>query len=394
MTKRYNFDQIIDRKNTNSIKFDMNDAVFGTEDVMPLWVADMDFKTPDFIISAIKKRLEHEILGYTFRDDAYFDAIQQWMKKRHNWDVEREWISFSPGVVAGLTMAIEALSEPGDKVVVQPPVYFPFFDSVTGTNRQMVENPLKIENGRLTFDFDDLKAKIDDRTKLLLLSNPHNPGGMVWTRDELTELSNICVENEIIIISDEIHSDLIFKGNRHIPLPTISEEIKLNTVVCMAPSKTFNIAGLTTSVIIIPNKRLKAKFERKLHTPHLHMGNIFGNIALEVAYTQGEEWLEQLLEYLENNFNFIKDYIDKNIPRLKVMQVEATYLAWIDFSELGLKGTELENFVVKKAGLGLSPGKVFGTGGKDFMRLNFGCPRSYIENALHQLKDAVEELHE
>ena len=392
MSKKYNFDEIIDRKGTKCIKFDKNEMIFGTKDVMSMWVADMDFRTPDFIIDAVKKRLEHEILGYTFRDDSYFESIQKWMKKRHNWDVEKDWITFSPGVVAGLTLAIEALSDPGDKVIVQPPVYYPFFDSVKGTRRVMVENPFKTVNGRLTFDFDDLKAKIDEKTKLLLLCNPQNPGGMVWTKEELTELSKICTENGIIIISDEIHSDLIFKGKKHIPLPTISEEIKQNTVVCMAPSKTFNTAGLTTSVIIIPNKRLKVKFECQLHTPHLHMGNIFGTIALEAAYTYGEDWLEQLLEYLEGNYTLIKDYISQNIPRLKVMQAEATYLAWIDFSALGLKDKELEDFVIKKAGLGLSAGKVFGTGGKGFMRLNFGCPRSYLEKALKKLEAAIKEL--
>jgi len=392
MRKLYNFDETIERRGTNCIKFDKNEAIFGTEDVMPMWVADMDFRTPDFIIEAIKKRLEHEILGYTFRGDSYFDSIQNWMKKRHHWDVEKDWITFSPGVVAGLTMAIEALSQPGDKVIVQPPVYYPFFDSVKGTHRNLVENPFKTVNGRLTFDFDDLKAKIDEKTKLLLLCNPQNPGGMVWTREELTELSKICMENGIIIISDEIHSDLVFKGMKHLPLPTISEEIKQNTVVCMAPSKTFNTAGLTTSVIIIPNKRLKAKFERQLHTPHLHMGNIFGTIALEAAYTQGEEWLEQLLEYLEGNFHLIEDYISQKIPQLNVMQAEATYLAWIDFSALGLKDKELEDFVIKKAGLGLSAGKVFGTGGKGFMRMNFGCPRSYLEKALKKMETAIKEL--
>ena len=393
MQKIYDFDEIIDRKGTNCLKFDKNKTVFGTEDVMPMWVADMDFKTPDFILDAIKKRLEHEILGYSFRSDSYFKSIQQWMKKRHQWAIEKDWITFSPGVVAGLTLAIEALSEPGDKVIIQPPVYYPFFDSVKGTHRQIVENPLKTVNGRLTFDFEDLKAKIDDKTKLLLLSNPQNPGGMVWTRKELTELAKICIDNGIIVISDEIHSDLIFKGNKHLPLPTISEEIKQNTVVCMAPSKTFNTAGLTTSVIIIPNKRLKVKFERQLHVPHLHMGNIFGTIALEAAYRNGEEWLEQLLEYLEGNFNRLKDYISNNIPQLKVMQVEATYLAWIDFSALGLNDRELEDFVIRKAGIGLSAGKVFGIGGNGFMRMNFGCPRSYLEKALEKLAAAIREMN-
>ncbi|WP_423126387.1 MalY/PatB family protein [Gaoshiqia sp. Z1-71] len=384
MVRTYNFDEQINREGTNCIKYDARKFFFGKEDVLPLWVADMDFKTPDFILNAIKKRLEHEILGYTFRPDSYFQSIIGWMKERHNWPVEKEWISFSPGVVAGLTLAIETFSKPGDEVVVQPPVYFPFFDSVKSTGRQMLENPLKLVNGRYTFDLDDLRSKITSKTKLLLLCNPQNPGGMVWTKEELTALATLCLENKILIISDEIHSDLVFNGHKHIPLPTLSDEIAQNCVVCMAPSKTFNLAGLTTSFLIIPNKRHFARYERTLKIPHLHMGNIFGTIALEAAYTHGSGWVDQLVGYIQANFDFLEDWLSRNLPQVRVMKAEATYLAWLDFSALGLTDEEL-NEKLLDAGVGLNRGVQFGKQGSGYMRINLGCTRATLNEALNRI---------
>lgn len=385
--KKYNFDELVDRTNTNCIKYDGRQMFFGTEDVLPLWVADMDFKTPDFIIDALKKRLEHEVLGYTFRDDSYAESITNWLEKRHAWKVEKEWLSFSPGVVAGLTLAIEAFSKPGDEVIVQPPVYFPFFDSVKGTGRKMVENPLKLENGRYTFDLEDLKQKITPETKLLLLCNPQNPGGMVWTREELEALTAICLENKVLIISDEIHSDLVFEGYKHIPLPTISEEVAQSCVVCMAGSKTFNIAGLTTSFVVIRNKRLLARYERELKVPHLHMGNIFGSVALETAYREGEAWLEQMLVYLQGNMQLVTTYLKENLPQVVPMEPEATYLVWLDFSALGLSDEELNERLLK-AGVGLNRGVQFGKQGSGYMRINIGCQRSTLLQALERIKAA------
>jgi cystathionine beta-lyase len=379
--KTYNFDELIDRTGTNTVKYDGRKAFFGNADVMPLWVADMDFRTPDFIVDAIRKRAEHEIFGYTFRAESYSQSIVNWLKRRHNWEIKPEWISFSPGVVAGLTMAIEALSKPGDGVIVQPPVYFPFFDSVKGTGREMIENPLKLENGRYYFDLEDLKSKITPTTRLLLLSNPHNPGGMAWNEAELTALAQICLENKILIISDEIHSDLIFDGFRHTPLAGISEEIAQNCVICMAPSKTFNTAGLTTSFLVIPNKRHFVAYERVMRLPHLHMGNIFGTVALEAAYTYGDEWLAQLLQYLQGNFAFLEQFFNNNLPEVKVMKPEATYLIWIDFSALGLSDEELNQKLID-GGVGLNRGVQFGKQGSGFMRLNIGCPRSVLQKAL------------
>lgn len=385
--KKYNFDELVDRTNTNCIKYDGRQMFFGTEDVLPLWVADMDFKTPDFIINALKERLEHEVLGYTFRDDSYAESITNWLEKRHAWKVEKEWLSFSPGVVAGLTLSIEAFSKPGDEVIVQPPVYFPFFDSVKGTGRKMVENPLKLENGRYTFDLEDLKQKITSETKLLLLCNPQNPGGMVWTREELEALTAICLENKVLIISDEIHSDLVFEGHKHIPLPTISEEVAQSCVVCMAGSKTFNIAGLTTSFVVIPNKRLLARYERELKVPHLHMGNIFGSVALETAYREGEAWLEQMLVYLQENMQLVRAYLKENLPQVVPMEPEATYLVWLDFNALGLSDEELNERLLK-AGVGLNRGVQFGKQGSGYMRINIGCQRSTLLQALERIKAA------
>jgi cystathionine beta-lyase len=384
----YNFDEIVPREGTNCIKYDAREWYFKTNDVLPLWVADMDFRTPGFIVEAIKKRIDHEIYGYTFRPESYFEAIINWMKQRHNWDIQKEWISFSPGVVAGLTFAIETFSNPEDGVVVQPPVYFPFFDCVKGTNRKMIENPLIIKNGRYTFDLDDLKSKIDKNTKLLLLCNPQNPGGMVFTKEELSALTRLCLENNIMIISDEIHSDLVFKGHRHIPVASISDEVAQNCMVSMAPSKTFNVAGLASSLVIIPNKKKFTRYERAIGVGHLGMGNIFGSVALEAAYKYGHEWLEQMLDYLWNNYVLLEDFFCKNLPRVKVMKPEATYLVWLDFTDYGMNNEELMKFTIEQAKVGLNDGGRFGTGGDGWLRLNIGCPRSVLIEALDRLSKA------
>ncbi len=389
---KYNFDEIVYREGTNSIKYDARERYFKNKDVLPLWVADTDFKTPDFIVSAIKNRASHEIYGYTYRPDSFFEAVIGWMKRRHNWDIQKEWISSSPGVVAGLTLAIEAFSNPGDGVIVQPPVYFPFFESVKGTHRQMIENPLKIQNNRYTFDFDDLKSKITPNTKLLLLCNPQNPGGMAWTYEELKELSEICLKNNIIVISDEIHSDLIFKPHRHIPYANLSEEAAHNSVICMAPSKTFNVAGLASSLVIIPDKKKFVKYEKALNVMHLGMGNIFGSISLEAAYTHGDQWLNELLEYLWNNYQLLEQFFSTHLPRVQVMKPEATYLIWLNFKDYGMNDKQLSDFITNKAGVGLNNGARFGTGGEGWMRLNIGCPRSILQQGLDQLKRAFDKI--
>ncbi len=390
--KRYNFDEIIPREGTNCIKYDGREWIFKRNDLLPLWVADTDFRTPDFIVEAIRQRLSHEIFGYTIRPDSWYEAIITWMKKRHNWTIQREWISFSPGVVAGLSTAIETFSNAGDGIIVQPPVYFPFFDVVKGTNRKMVENPLQLRNGRYTFDFNDLKAKIDKSCRLLLLCNPQNPGGTVWTPDELNELSGICLENHMMVISDEIHSDLIYPGHRHTPYASLSDDAAKNCVISMAPSKTFNVAGLASSVVIIPDREKMARYEKTLGIGHLGMGNIFGSIALEAAYRYGDEWLEQLLDYLWENYLFLETFFSTHLPMVSVMRPESTFLVWLDFRRYGMTDSELNRFIVEQAKVGLNNGARFGRGGDGWMRLNIGCPRSILEEALLRLKRAFDSI--
>lgn len=387
--KKYNFDEIIERRGTNCVKYDQL-ASFGNADALPLWVADTDFRVADFIVDAIRKRTEHEIFAYSFRPQSYYTSIINWLQQNYQWSIEKETISYSPGVVAAVTTLILALSEPGDKVVVQPPVYFPFFTCVKGTGRTMVENQLILKDGRYYFDFDDLKKKLDPQTKLLILCNPHNPGGMVWTRNELEELGCICLENGTMIISDEIHSDLVFEGHKHLPLPIISDELAMNCAVCMAPNKTFNIAGLATAFVVIPNKKLRVKYNRWLNVIHIHGGNIFGNIAMEAAYEHGSDWVKQLMEYLEGNRRFLTDFVSQNLPKVKMMQPEATFLAWLDFREYGFPENKLVRILTDEAGVVLNKGSMFGTGGEGFFRINFGCPRAILEEALNKIAGTME----
>jgi len=387
----YNFDEIVPRENTDCVKYDIRKMFFGTEDVLPLWVADMDFRTPDFIIDAIKKRLEHEVLGYTFRGKDFNQSIANWMEKRHNWKIKNSWISYSPGVVPAVNMLVLALTQPGDKIIVQPPVYFPFFSAIEKNDRVIVENPLRLENGRLNMDFDDLALKAKG-AKMLIISHPHNPGGSVWTKDELTKMAEICLENNIIMLSDEIHSDLIFPLHKHIPLASLNEDIAQQTITCNAPSKTFNLAGLATSFLIIPNKTHLEKYNTMLNDKlHVGMGNLFGAVAMQAAYENGEEWLKQLLDYVWKNVEYVADFCEKHIPRIKVMKPESTYMIWLDCRELKMEGEELKDFFIKKAKLGLNDGRVFGTGGEGFMRINVACPKATVQRAMEQLREALED---
>lgn len=387
----YNFDEQVNREHTASVKYDLRKLLFGKEDVIPMWVADMDFKTPPFIIDAIKKRLNHEILGYTFRAESFNESVATWMHKRHGWNVEKDWICFSPGVVPSFNLAILAYTQPGDKIIVQKPVYFPFFPAIENHNRILVNNPLKLVNGRYEMDFEDLIRKIDDEVKMILFCSPHNPAGNVWKKEELEKLARVCLEKNILIVSDEIHSDLIFKGNNHIPTASLSNEIGDITITLAAPSKTFNTAGLSTSVLIISNKKLRKQYEKILENVHVGGGNIFGFIALEAAYNHGEEWLFQLMEYLQKNLDFLLEYFKNNIPQIKPVIPEATYMVWLDCREMGLKSYELKKHMIEKAELGLSEGITFGKEeGEGFMRMNFACPRVTLEKALTKLRESFE----
>ncbi|MCX6228994.1 MAG: PatB family C-S lyase [Bacteroidia bacterium] len=389
--KKYNFDEIVERRGTDSLKYDMLDTYFGNPNALPLWVADTDFRVPDFIMTAIKKRMDHEVLAYSYRPDSYFQSIIDWLQLRHNWTIEKEMITTSPGVVSAITMLVMALSEPGDKIVVQPPVYFPFFTSIKGTGRKMVENPLIIKEGRYTFDFENFKKNIDSKTKLLILCSPHNPGGMVWTKAELEELSAICLEHHIFVVSDEIHADVVFSGNKHIPLPLISDKMAMNSAVLMAASKTFNVAGLSAAFVVIPNKKIRLKYEQVLNTVHVHSGNIFGNIATEAALQHGSDWLDQLMVYLEGNLNGVESFISTRLPKVKLMKPEATFLVWLDLKAYGLSEKAMAKRLID-GGIALNHGSRFGTGGEGYFRLNFGCPRSVLEEGLVLLEKALTQL--
>ncbi len=387
--KKYDFDEIIPRKGTNCEKYDQLETRFGNGNAIPLWVADSDFRVPDFITSAIRYRVDHEIYAYSFRPDGYFNSIIKWQQQRHDWRIEREMILPTQGVVSTLSSIIMAFTNPGDKVVIQPPVYTPFFSCVKECGRTVVENPLKIVDGRYTFDFEDLSRKIDDDTRLLILCNPHNPVGRVWNKEELTKLGDICLNNNVLIVSDEIHSDLIYTGFRHLPLPKISEELAGNCIVCMAPSKTFNMAGLATSYVIIPDKKIRQKFERFLHTLHLQSGNIFGNVALEAAYHHGTDWVNQQNKYLEANRDYLLVFFGERMPKVKMTFTEATYLAWLDLREYGLSELEMNRILIDQAGIVLNKGSIYGKEGNGFFRLNFACPRQVLEAAITRMESVL-----
>jgi cystathionine beta-lyase len=385
----YNFDEVINRERTGSVKYDLRKRIFGDEKVIPLWVADMDFRTPDFIVGAIQKRLEHEILGYTVIPPSFYQSVADWNKRRHNWMIKSEWISFSPGVVPALNLLVMAFTRPGDGIIIQPPVYFPFFTAVENHGRRLIANPLRYEQGRYEMDFGDLESKIDKSTRMLILCSPHNPTGNVWSPDVLRRIGEICIRNNMLLVSDEIHSDLIFTGFRHTPAASISEDLARITITCMSPSKTFNLAGLSTAYLIIPDARLREKYEILLDHVHVGSGNIFGFIAAEAAYNKGEEWLKQLLSYLEGNLVFLQDFLAKHLPIIRVVPPEATYLTWLDCSKLGMSSASLRSFMIQEAGLGLNDGPQFGKEGEGFQRINIACPRRILYEALVKMHAAV-----
>lgn len=393
---RCDFEKHIDRCNTGSYKWDWRTLIFGTEDVLPMSIADMDLPIPEEVQLALKERLDHPVMGYTVKTDNFYNAVKRWMKKRHDWDVSQEWISSTPGIVPAINFAIMGLTEPGDGVIIQPPVYNPFFESIKLNGRKLLCNNL-IENQTdspnkifYSIDFADFEEKAKE-AKLFILCSPHNPVGRVWTQEELCKLGRICKRYGVKIISDEIHNDLVFKPNKHIPFSSIEEFADIS-VTCMAPSKTFNVAGLCTSIMIIPNSEIKAVFEDVMMKTGIFMMNIFGLKALEACYNECEIWLEELLTYLEVNKNYVHDFIQKELPMLKVSDSESTFLAWIDFNALGMTHSELECFLVNKAKIGLDTGLKYGENAKGYMRINFGCTKKVLENAMLRLKNAVESL--
>ena len=388
----YDFETIIDRTSKNSVKWTLMKRITGLDDLIPLWVADMDFTAPPEVVEALKERAAHPIYGYTAPTEGYHNGLINWLDRRHGWSgVEKDWILYTPGVVAGFSIAIQAYSQPGDKVVIQPPVYHPFKRQILSTGRQIVENPLKIIDGYYEMDFEDLAEKIDDRTKMIILCSPHNPVSRVWKREELEKLVKVCEEKNILIVSDEIHNDLILGEIKHTPTATISEDALQRTVTLVAPSKTFNLAGLTNANAIIPNKKLREAFRSQASKGSGH-GNIFGMVAQDAAYNRGEAWLEELLTYLRGNLKYLEEFIAEKIPGLKLYPLEGTYLAWVDCTSLGMNDEELNEFMLKKAKLWLDEGTMFGTGGSMFMRINIACPRSILKQALENLEKAVNKL--
>ena len=385
----WNFDEPAGREGTDCIKYDRREETFGVKDIIPMWVADMDFNTPDFVVESLQKRLEHHIYGYSFRSSEYFQSMISWIKTRHNWTVEKEWISFSPGIVPALNFCTLAFTQPGDSIIVQPPVYFPFFSAAESHGRNLIYNRLTESEGKWDMDYNSLIAGIDSKTKMIIISNPHNPVGRVWTPEELNNLADICLKNNILIISDEIHCDLVLPGFTHTPMASLSEKIAENTVTLIAPSKTFNLAGLSTSSVIIKNPVLRKSFNRIVDNLHVGNGNIFGNTASIAAYANGHKWLDALLDYIDNNIEFVKDYCGKMIPEIIPVQPEATYMIWLDCRRFGMSGKDLQNFFVHKAGVGMNEGSTFGPGGEGFMRMNLGTTHQTVMKAMEQIERAV-----
>jgi cysteine-S-conjugate beta-lyase len=388
---RYDFDREIKREQSGSVKWDLREFR-GSLDVIPMWVADMDFKTPDEIISALVKRAKHGIFGYTFPTDSYKQAVCSWMKKRHNWAINKEWIIITPGVVAAFSSAIEAFTNEGDKIIIQPPVYHPFQKVINASNRIVAENRLIIKNNRYTMDFDNLEQLLKEGASMMVLCSPHNPVGRVWTEDELIKLNELCVKYDILILSDEIHSDLIMPGYRHSVMEEISSGINKKTVTCTAASKSFNLAGLACSNIIISDPHLRELFQKRIQRSSISTPNIFGLTATETAYTLCEEWLDELLHYIHENFYLLKEYIMENLPRIKVTDLEGTYLSWLDFTGYGLTDSAIDEILIKKAKVWLDNGPQFGSGGDGFQRINLACTQKNLIQALERIKTAFNSI--
>lgn len=388
---KYNFDEIIDRNQSDSIKYDYRKRLFGKSDVIPFWVADMDFKTPDFIIEALRTRLDHELLGYTSIPKGLKKVIIEWLSYYHQWEVQPDWITINPGVVPTLAFCVLAYTRPGDQIIVQPPIYFPFYYVIENNGRKIIHNPLHLLNGRYYMDFKDLKRKINSRTKMIMLCNPHNPGGSVWKKEELTQLAEIGKKHKILIVSDEIHSDLILNNHKHVPIASLDPSIAQRTITCLSSSKTFNTAGLSISYTVISNPDLRSNLSNMLSDFHLSYGNTTGLVALDAAYRNGKTWLREMLQYLEGNINWLEKFLEKNLSMIKMIKPEGTYLVWLDFRDLGLSQRELKHLLIYEAGIGMSDGLLFGPGGEGFQRMNLACPRSLIIKGMEQLKQALKD---
>jgi cystathionine beta-lyase len=385
----YNFDQLNDRRNTRSYKWDQGGKLFGEPDILPLWVADMDFLAPPAIQEVLKQRAELGIYGYAIRTDSYLESIVNWFKRRHNWDIETNWITDSPSIVTSLSLAVELFSEPGGQVVIQSPVYYPFYDVIQSNGRVVAKNSLLLQNGRFEMDYEHLESLFKGGAKLLLLCSPHNPGGRVWEREELLKLGELCLQYGVIVVSDEIHCDLTFPGHPHIPFASLFPELADITITCLAATKTFNLPGLHTSFIVTSNTSLKRTIDQRLKTLSLHMAQHFAQDAVEVAYNEGAAWLDEMMVYVKGNLDYTLAYLAEHLPEVKPLYPEGTYLLWMDCRELGLDIKGLKDLMFRQAKVAFSEGSVFGTEGEGWLRINLACPRSIVEQALRQFCDAA-----
>lgn len=385
---QYNFDEIITRRGTSCVKHDMLNEVFGTDDLLPMWVADMDFKTPDFIVNTVKERCNHEVFGYTFAPEHYKMAVLNWMQRRYH--IETKWknMHFIPGIVQGIAFVLQTFTQPGDKVLITTPVYPPFINVPHRSGRVFVNSSLKTVDGRFTFDYEDLEEKAKG-CKVMILANPHNPGGTVWTKEELQQVAAICKRQNVLVIADEIHADLTLPGHQHTSFSTVSDEALHNSITFIAPSKTFNMAGLASSVCYVPDPDIKKKFFGFLDANELSLGTLFAYIAADAAFSQGEPWLQELLVYLQGNIDFTEQYLRDNMPEIKMMRPQASFLLWLDFRALGFPHKELVDKLIHQAKVGLNSGIDFGQDGEGFMRMNIGTPRANIEEALRRIHEAL-----
>lgn len=386
----YEFDQIIDRRGTNSIKYDFALEHGMPADVLPLWVADMDFRTAPSVADAIAQACERGIFGYSGSHQDYFDALQRWYLSYFGWEVQQEWLIKTPGVVFAICMAIRAFTQKGEAVLIQRPVYYPFSKSVLDNERRVINNPLVYSEGKYTIDFDDFEKKIvQENVRLFLLCSPHNPVGRVWTKEELIRLGDICLKHHVLVLSDEIHADFVFPGNVHSVFVNLKPAYQDIAIVCTSPSKSFNLAGLQVSNIWIPNENNRDKFQREMIRTGYSQINQLGLVAAQAAYETGRPWLEELKKYLTANLAFVRSYLEKYLPNVHLVEPQGTYLLWLDFSGLGLSDSQLEERIVQRARLWLDKGKLFGVEGHGFERINIACPRSILQTALQALGKAL-----
>lgn len=389
----YNFDELIDRTNTDSLKHDFYAERGMPKDTLSMWVADMDFAVCPAITDALKKRCDHPVFGYSDTREDYFNVLKGWFARRFSWDIKREWLIKTPGVVFAINTAVRAFTNPGDAVIIQQPVYYPFASAVTRNGRTLVVNQLVYEDGRYHIDFADFEDKIiKNKARLFILCSPHNPVGRVWTKEELMRLGEICLKHDVLIVSDEIHADFVYEGHKHTVFSSIDPRFAQKTITCTSPSKTFNLAGLQISNIFIQNESLRRRFRHEMLCAGYDEPNIMGYIACKAAYEHGEEWLEGLLQYLAGNLALVREFVRDRLPGIRLVEPEGTYLVWLDCSGLGLDDKALDELIVHKAKLWLDAGTMFGECGSGFQRINIACPRSIVQEALLRIEKAVKGL--